>query len=330
MTRIPVSIVTGFLGVGKTTFLNRLIATGALDKAALVINEFGDIGIDHLLIETAEEGIVELSGGCLCCTLRGDLADTLTRLMSRDPKPDRVVIETTGLADPGPIAQTVIAHPELNQHLELAGITTLIDCADGPAVLEAHEEARRQIALADRILVTKADIKETATTLPDVLQALNPTAVIVAAEESISPSLLDSASCETLPTFPVRPSPHNDISSVSLSTKSAMSVSTTDLLLGKLIEMCGERLLRVKGLIRTAEKPDQPLLVQGVAQNFDTPHFLTRWPDKQRQTRLVVIGHNLDETAIRRLFDSLTAGPSLDTPDQQALEENPLSVAGFF
>ena len=265
MSRIPVSIVTGFLGAGKTTFLNRLIATGALDRAALIINEFGDIGIDHLLIETAEEGIVELSGGCLCCSLRGGLSDTLSRLVERDPAPDRIVIETTGLADPSPIAQMVIAHPDLNQRLELAGIVALIDCAEGPALPEAHEEARRQIAMADRILVTKSDVKEPAAGLEGMLRALNTGAEVV--------DVLDGGSVEWLDRSVPPPSPgegglvsdtparshlHNTtIKAIALSSPNPVPLSAIELFLGRLLSTCGDNLLRVKGLVCTTEMRDQ-------------------------------------------------------------------------
>jgi len=391
MARILVSIVTGFLGAGKTTFLNRLIATGALDRAALVINEFGDIGIDHLLIETADEGIVELSGGCLCCSLRGDLADTLSRLAMRDPAPERIVIETTGLADPGPIAQTVIANTELNQRLGLAGILALIDSADGPALLKTHEEARRQIAMADRVVVTKGDVKERAVELEAMLRAINPAAAVL--DGALEPSLewLESAvissstnemsmlaslsplagemperstgkrgargkSSAGPPSVPpstgmghlsrqggedrmVQPRiqslaanshPHEtSIKAIALSAPNPVPLSAIELFLDRLLVICGNGLLRVKGLVCTARTPDQLLLIQGVAQSFDTPRTLPNWPDSDTTTRLVIIGKNLDEPTIRRLFNGLTGKPVPDAPDRPALEESPLSVPGF-
>lgn len=327
MPRIPVSIVTGFLGAGKTTFLNRLIATGALDRAALVINEFGDIGIDHLLIETADEGIVELSGGCLCCSLRGDLADTLSRLAARDPAPDRIVIETTGLADPGPIAQTVIANSELNQHLELAGILALIDCADGPDLLEAYEEARCQIAMADLILKTKCDAKDPSSRLDAMVQDINPVAPVMdTALDKLTVNWLHSTSPVQHPT---PPHIHSDIKAIALSSPSPIPLPTIELFLETLRQICGSDLLRVKGLVRTAQTPDQPLLIQGVGQSFDTPRRLPHWPDGDTTTRLVIIGQKLEEQPIRRLFDSLAGQPVTDIPDRQALDDSPLSVPGF-
>ena len=185
---IPVSILTGFLGAGKTTLINRLAGTPFLAEAALIINEFGDVGIDHLLVESSGDGIVELSDGCLCCTVRGELVDTLSDLMDRlqtgRVKPfARIVIETTGLADPVPVIQSVIGHPVLSQSYRLEGLVTVVDAVNGRSTLEAHEEARRQVAVADRIVVTKSGLAAERGIDPAALEAelrrLNPAAPLV-------------------------------------------------------------------------------------------------------------------------------------------------------
>ena len=202
---IPVSILTGFLGSGKTTLLNRLLKDPALADTAVVINEFGEVGLDHLLVEHSSEGVIELSSGCLCCTIRGDLIATLEDLLRRRDNGRvspfrRVLIETTGLADPAPVLHTVMQHPYLLMRYRLDGVITTADAVNGEATLDQHPEAVKQAAVADRIVLTKSDLCDTPEgaarleALRSRLRALNPAAVFLDAArgEAMPESLLDA------------------------------------------------------------------------------------------------------------------------------------------
>ena len=200
---IPLTLLTGFLGAGKTTLLNRLLRDPALKDTAVIINEFGDIALDHLLVERIEGDMMVLSSGCLCCTLRGDLVTALEKLL-RDLDNGRlafhrVVLETTGLADPAPLLQTAMAHPYLVMRFRLDGVVTLVDAVNGLSTLDEHPEAVKQAAVADRIVLTKTDLvatperKATKDLLIERLRALNPAAPI-----------LDAAAGEATPAAPAR------------------------------------------------------------------------------------------------------------------------------
>jgi len=195
---IPVTVVTGFLGAGKTSLLNRLVRDPALAGTGFIINEFGEIGIDHLLVEAADDGIVELSSGCLCCTVRGELVTTLENFLrgldnGRIEALSRIVIETTGLADPVPVLATLTAHPYLSLRYAIDGVITVVDAVNGSRTLDEHEEAVKQVAVADRLVIAKADLPEGAARLPALtrrLAALNPGAPLVDAATAAPADLL--------------------------------------------------------------------------------------------------------------------------------------------
>jgi len=195
---IPVTVVTGFLGAGKTSLLNRLVRDPALSGTGFIINEFGEVGIDHLLVEAADDGIVELSSGCLCCTVRGELVTTLENFLrgldnGRIDTLSRIVIETTGLADPVPVLATLTNHPYLSLRYVVDGVITVVDAVNGGRTLDEHEEAVKQVAVADRLVIAKADLPEGAARLPALrrrLAALNPGAPLVDAATALPADLL--------------------------------------------------------------------------------------------------------------------------------------------
>lgn len=197
--RIPVTILTGFLGAGKSTLLNRILKDPAMKDAAVIINEFGDVGIDHLLVESSSDAIIELADGCLCCTVRGELVDTLANLMDavqtgRVKPVKRVVIETTGLADPAPVMQAIMGNPIIATNFELEGVVTVVDAVNGVQTLDNHEEAVKQVAVADRLIVSKKTMAspDALAGLETRLSALNPRAALMDADD------LESGTAATL------------------------------------------------------------------------------------------------------------------------------------
>lgn len=351
---VPVSIITGFLGAGKTTLLNTLLKIGQLANTALIINEFGDVGIDHLLVESADEGIVELSDGCLCCTIRGDLVDTLNRLLNRVERPQRMFIETTGLADPAPILHAVMGHPVLSDLLRLDGVVTLVDAVNGEATLNDHQEAVKQAAVADRIVLTKTDLQSDNAELLARLGKLNPSAKVIMSNEEASfdqlfnCGLYDPATKTTnvagwLNDEAIRLSTtghhdhahHHDVNrhdsrirAFTLTSQNAVSASGLATFIDLLRSAHGPNLLRVKGIVRIVEDPERPVVIHGVQQIFHPPATLPAWPDENHSTRMVMITKDLSETFVRKLFNALVGQAAPDTPDQEALDNNPLSVPG--
>ncbi len=193
---IPLTVVTGFLGAGKTTLINRLLKDPALSDTVVVVNEFGAIGLDHLLMETVEEGMVLMQSGCLCCTIRGDLVNTLEGLLRKRDNGRiapfrRVLIETTGLADPAPVLQTLMAHPYLSLRYRLEGVATLVDAVNGAETLDAQPESVKQAAVADRLLLSKLDLAGDAEGFQQRLRTLNPAAPILDARTASAADILD-------------------------------------------------------------------------------------------------------------------------------------------
>jgi G3E family GTPase len=300
--RVPVAVLTGFLGSGKTTLLNRLLKLPALAETAVIVNEYGAIGIDHLLVEHAGERPILIGNGCVCCTLRDDLAAALDNLRRRGAPFRRVVIETTGLAEPAPILHTLLNDADVARAYEPGGITATLDAVAGASTLDRHEEARRQIAAADRLIITKTDIAGTGgAALAARVRAINPGAAILrAADAALGPALLFG---QGLPAEMAGEVAHthaggNGIATFCLVRDAPVDWDGVKLWLASLAALCGERLLRVKGFVAAAGSPDRPFLVQGVQHVFSPPVQLSSWPSDDHRTRLVFITDGLSRETV--------------------------------
>ena len=314
MSTLPLSVITGFLGSGKTTLIRRLLASPEFARTAVIVNEFGDIALDHELIEASEEDLVELSTGCLCCAMRGDLAAAVQRLFAKRAAGasfERILLETTGLADPAPIVQSLLADAGLRARVTLERVIVTVDAATGDATLDAHDVSRKQAALADLLLITKSDLVPAGVAeLAQRLQGLNREAGIVHSVNGdvAAATLFHARSAHRIP-IPAATHPHahahDDITSVSLEREQPLHAVSLTLFLQALAEICGPDLLRVKGIVALAEHPDGPAVVHGVQHVFHPLRWLAGWPAGQRRTRLVLIGRRLRQGWVEALLASI-------------------------
>jgi G3E family GTPase len=307
VTTVPVSVVTGFLGSGKTTLLSRLLRDPAAARTAVIVNEFGEVGLDHLLMEASDEEILLLEGGCLCCKVRGDLVRTAGSLLERRARGaaafDRIVIETTGLADPAPILHALMTDREIAGELRIESVIATVDCAAGGATLDAHPESVKQAALADRIVLTKTDLAEPGA-LAERLRRLNPSAPqLIALHGAVDASLLFNAS-HAMRVYESH-AHSDDVTTFCLRRSEPLHAVTLSLFLQVLAEHCGAKLLRLKGLVDVVESPGRPAVIHGVQHVFHPPAWLEAWPDDDRTTRIVVISQGLDAGWLQDLLQAL-------------------------
>lgn len=353
---VPVTLLTGFLGSGKTTVLNRLLKRPDLRGAVVIVNEFGEIGLDHLLIEASEESFALLDNGCVCCTVRQDLVATLKDISRRVaggamPPTERVLIETTGLADPAPILHTLMAEAELMASYRIDRVITTIDAVNGPSTLVAHAEAAKQAAIADCLLVTKVDLVGAAAlaTLERQIRRLSPTAEVLHASDAVGPltGVFDAYPSEAARAVELAASlqraesagrevvcephshhhhhdhaaahAHNGIQSFSFAIDEPVHWPAFAQWLDYIATLKGEDLLRVKGIVNVAGEPDRPLILHGVQHVFHPPARLNGWPSADHRSRLVFIVRDIAREMIERTLMKFAAvRSSTDTTHRTA------------
>lgn len=285
--KIPVTVLTGFLGSGKTTLLRHLLDHPDMDETAVIVNEFGAVGLDHHLLESSDENTLLLDNGCLCCGLRGDLVDTLLSLLERRERGEvpafrRVVIETTGLADPVPVLQTFRTDPLRLSLFEIGGLVTCFDAVNGLTTLERHGEAERQLSLADTVVLTKTDLPHEAGSAAEIARRNGRARLLVACHGQLDPGdvLVDAPAAP--PRFATAGHGHHHhhdrIVSSTVTGRAMLSWNHVRRAVADLVEAHGDRLLRVKGLL-AVEGQDGPVAIDGVQHLFHRPRPLETWPD---------------------------------------------------
>lgn len=325
---IEVLVLTGFLGSGKTTLLAHLLRQPGFSRTAVIINEFGEIGLDHDLLEASEDSIIELQTGCLCCKIRNDLATTFQDLLQRRDEGSitsftRVVIETSGLADPAPILQTLMTDPLIARRIVLGGVVTTVDAMTGADTLDREELSVKQAAMADRLVLTKTDLTgPIPLSLANRLRALNATApVLVAQQGQIDPACLFDGriydpltkSLDAQSWLRVEAISHeharqsHDVDTYAIVRRDPIRAVTLTLFLEALSDHCGADLLRLKGIVNVLESPDRPAVIHGVQHVFHPPSWLPRWPSDDRHSRIVFITRGVPRAWVNALLEALDA-----------------------
>ena len=317
--QIPVTVLTGYLGAGKTTLLNRILSENHGKKYAVVINEFGELGVDNDLVVDADEEVFEMNNGCICCTVRGDLIRIISALIKRKGKLDGIIIETTGLADPSPVAQTFFVDEDVKARTKLDAIVTVADARNLPARLDDSHEAQEQIAFADVIILNKTDLvtAEELTVVERRIRTLNPQARLHRTERALLPidQVLGQGGFDLTRILEVEPDflsgegeheHDSEVTSVSFELDRALDAERFNAWIGGLLAQQGQDMLRTKGILDFAGQ-DQRFAFQAVHMLAEGD-VIGPWRDGEpRRSKLVFIGRKLNRPELRRGFEGCLA-----------------------
>ena len=333
INQIPVTVITGFLGSGKTTLLSSILKKKEMQKTAVIINEFGEIGLDHALIEHTDENIVELQSGCICCTIQGDLNKTLIDLFEKMMNGkvssfNRILIETTGLANPVPIIHTLMSSIELIRIYQLDVCITVVDSVNGEKTLDLHEESLKQLALAEKIILSKTDIvdKDEIKSLVYRIKEINPVSQIIFSKfgniplEEIfglggyDPYKKSADVKKWLSAEKYKDKKHHhhhdvnrhneNIRAFSMMSENPVNMIAFSFFRDMITAALGSNLLRMKGIVNIAGE-ERPAVIHGVQHIFHPVQWLETWPDNDRRTKLVFITQNIKKEQIEDFFRTL-------------------------
>ena len=322
--KTPVALLTGFLGSGKTTLLSRVLSQGGFKDTAVIVNEFGEISIDHLVVADLAENILELRDGCLCCTIRGDLVMTLRdlnrrRYLEEIPHFSRVIVETTGIADPIPLVHTMMANAPIQTAYKLDAVICVVDGEHGLATLANHDTAQDQVAMADILLVSKVDIAARASidALKTRLATLNAGAEVVEVANGnidaahlfgrslFQPEVRDAALSHWLGAVHEHHDHGARYGAHVIRHEGALSLAGTSVFLNRVVNEMKDDMLRIKGIAAFREKGGKPAVLHAVQNKFYPVTYLEQWPDADHTSRLVFIGRKLNTQRIDELFAAL-------------------------